>query len=166
MKRHLITYFFSYMTITLLFVSCLKLDFGEPGIVGSGLDKKKMLDLINEVRGKGCKCGFKNMPKVQLLAWNDTLEFVANNHSDDMSKKKYFSHINKENQDPGDRLDKVNFRWTTFGENIAKGQSTEEQVMNSWIKSTSHCKNMMNPVFTLVGVARVNNYWTQVFATQ
>lgn len=151
---------------TIIFNSCLKLEFGEPGVVGSGLDKNKMLDLINQLRAAGCKCGFTNMPKVQLLKWNDSLEAVALNHSTDMSQKKYFSHINKENLDPGDRLDKFQFLWSAFGENIAKGQSTEEQVMDSWRKSTGHCKNMMNANFTLVGVARVNNYWTQVFATR
>ena len=159
-------FFVTFFLGTIILNSCLKLEFGQPGVVGSGLDKNKMLDLINQLRTAGCKCGFTNMPKVQPLIWNDSLEVAALNHSTDMSQKKYFSHINKENLDPGDRLDKLQFRWSAFGENIAKGQSTEEQVMDSWRKSTGHCKNMMNPSFTLVGVARVNNYWTQVFATR
>ena len=114
----------------------------------------------------GCKCGNVNMPKVKPLTWNDTLSLAALNHSTDMSEKGYFSHINKENLTPGDRLRNINFLWRSYGENIALGQPDEENVMQAWLKSPGHCQNIMNASFKLVGVARVNNYWTQVFASK
>lgn len=39
-----------------------------------------------------------------------------------------------------------------------------------WMKSTGHCKNILNPAFTEIGVGyvtggvRYNRFWTQVFA--
>ncbi|HEY1023735.1 MAG TPA: CAP domain-containing protein, partial [Sphingobacteriaceae bacterium] len=51
----------------------------------------------------------------------------------------------------------------SYGENIAAGQRSIDQVMSSWIKSPGHCKNLMNPNFTEIGVAQANYYWVQNF---
>jgi hypothetical protein len=37
------------------------------------------------------------------------------------------------------------------------------EVMNGWIKSPGHCKNLMNPQFKEVGVAEDHTYWVQDF---
>jgi uncharacterized protein YkwD len=62
----------------------------------------------------------------------------------------------------------------TWGENIAKGQQTPEQVVQGWMDSDGHCSNIMNAGFNLIGVGyfagmgsnpRFNSelYWTQNF---
>lgn len=51
----------------------------------------------------------------------------------------------------------------TAGENIAAGQRTPEQVMNSWMNSPGHKANILNSDFTHIGVAYYNNYWVQMF---
>jgi len=156
----LFTPFFAVLT------SCTKENTSTISTDEINLDKKLMLSLINNVRSTGCKCGTKTMPKVNLLAWSDTLAKAAFLHSADMNQKNYFSHTNKENLGPGERLRNLNYIWYACGENIAKGQQNEEQVMNSWITSPGHCENIMSPLYKFVGVARVNNYWTQVFASK
>jgi uncharacterized protein YkwD len=57
------------------------------------------------------------------------------------------------------------------GENIAGGQQTPQEVVDAWLRSPGHCRNIMGD-FTHLGVSYVNrpgttyvNYWTQVFAT-
>ena len=37
--------------------------------------------------------------------------------------------------------------------------------MDAWMNSPGHRANLVNGNFTEVGVARVGNYWTQVFGT-
>lgn len=150
----------------IILISCTKENNQINSTIEVNLDKVKMLSLINAVRSTGCKCGSTNMPKVNPLAWNDTLAVAALNHSTDMNVKGYFSHTNKENLDPGDRLRNLKFPWRTYGENIALGQINEEDVMQAWLNSPGHCQNIMEESFKLVGVARVNNYWTQVFASK
>ena len=49
------------------------------------------------------------------------------------------------------------------GENIAFGQSTIDIVMDEWLKSEGHCKNLMNPSFKEIGVAENHKYWVQDF---
>jgi uncharacterized protein YkwD len=53
-------------------------------------------------------------------------------------------------------------------ENIAVGQSTPSQVVNSWMNSSGHRKNILNPNYKITGVAAVADasgrlYWGQQF---
>lgn len=56
------------------------------------------------------------------------------------------------------------------GENIAAGQRTAERVVQAWMNSEGHRKNIMNPRYTEVGVACYHDpnqayhyYWSQHF---
>ncbi len=57
--------------------------------------------------------------------------------------------------------------YRTAGENIAMGQTTPEQVMNGWMNSDGHRKNILSSNFTHIGVGYVESngqtYWTQMF---
>lgn len=125
-----------------------------------------MLGLVNEVRTKGCTCGATAMPSVPELSWNDLLAKAAYDHSNDMKANDYFSHTGIGNTTPGDRISAVGYNWRVYGENIALGQTTEQMVMNSWLSSEGHCKNIMNKNFKDIGSGRSGNYWTQVFGAK
>ena len=47
-------------------------------------------------------------------------------------------------------------QYRTAGENIAKGQRTPEEVMNAWMNSDGHRKNILNASYTTIGVAYYN----------
>ncbi len=63
------------------------------------------------------------------------------------------------------------FTISLWGENVARGQQTPDEVMCgtfSWMLSAGHCANILEPTYTHVGIAvRVGAaegpYWTQVF---
>ena len=59
-------------------------------------------------------------------------------------------------------------KWMAFGENIAYGQCTPAEVVNAWMNSEGHRKNILSPKFKQIGIGCVkrngNGYnWTQVF---
>ena len=126
----------------------------------------ELLDMVNQVRVNGCNCGSTFMPPVAALTWNDELGKAAFAHSEDMKTNNYFSHTGSDNSNAGERVTKEGYTWTTCGENIAWGQTSEQLVMNSWLKSEGHCKNIMNKAFKEMGAGRSDNYWTQVFGTK
>ena len=130
----------------------------------TNINKTKILKLINNARTKGCNCGSDYYPPVNKLVWNDKLEKAAQNHSNYMNTKNKFSHKGKNGSNPGTRISKTGYNWSTYGENIAAGNTTEEDVIQGWLDSPGHCSNLMNPDFTEVGVATSGPYWTQVFA--
>lgn len=58
------------------------------------------------------------------------------------------------------------YAWTSYGENVANGYTTEQIVMNAWLGSEDHCKNIMNAGFKDIGVGRDGNYWTEEFGSK
>jgi uncharacterized protein YkwD len=130
--------------------------------------KKEFLSRINEARHKGCNCGDVYMPPAAPLNWNDDLEKAAISHAQDMYYKNYFSHTSKDGRTTSDRVINAGYTFKGYkafyvGENIALGQMTIDEVMEGWLKSPGHCKNLMNPAFKEVGVAQFNQYWVQDF---
>ncbi len=124
----------------------------------------QLLDMVNKIRQSGCKCDTENMTPVGPLAWNDLLGKAAFLHSEDMNKRNYFDHKSPEGETFVDRAKSVGYNsFTALGENIARGQSTEQEVFNSWIKSKAHCKAIMNGQFKEMGLGRSGNCWTQTF---
>ncbi|WP_286167014.1 CAP domain-containing protein [Clostridium sp. D33t1_170424_F3] len=79
-----------------------------------------------------------------------------------------FSHTRPDGRSFSTALTEQNVSYRSSGENIAWGQKTPEQVMQGWMNSEGHRKNIMNAKFTSIGVgyhrnASGVNYWTQLF---
>ena len=106
------------------------------------------------------------MKPVQPVSWNEALAQAAANHSQFMNNKKKFSHIGRGGSDPGDRIRAAGYQWKAYGENIGFNYTDEETVMKAWLQSVNHCRNIMNPNFKEMGVARVGAYWTQDFGAR
>ncbi|MFD5647478.1 CAP domain-containing protein, partial [Streptomyces anulatus] len=101
---------------------------------------------------------------------NDQLNTAAQRHSADMEAKDYFSHTSQDGRDPGDRITAAGYQWSTYGENIAKGQRTPADVMRSWMDSPGHRANILNCSFKEIGVGKQDSgggpVWTQVFGAR
>jgi uncharacterized protein YkwD len=136
------------------------------GDVVYNVSKSALLQLVNNVRTTGCTCGTTVMPAAGTVVWNDDLAKAAYDHSVDMNSNNYFSHTGLDGSDPGQRITASGYSWTSYGENIALGYTTEQAVMNGWLNSEGHCKNIMNASFKDMGVGRAGNYWTQAFGAR
>lgn len=65
-------------------------------------------------------------------------------------------------------LDEGGVAYMAAGENIAAGQSSAQEVMNSWMNSSGHRANILNGGFGRVGIGYVQGgsygtYWVQIF---
>lgn len=127
--------------------------------------QQKLLDLVNKVRATGTQCGSTFYPPTTPITWNNTLAQAAQKHSDYMDSKNDLNHTGANGSNPGERITAEGYQWSTYGENIAVGYPTEEAVIQGWLESEGHCKNIMNPDFKEMGIATKGAYWTQVFAT-
>ena len=81
-----------------------------------------------------------------------------------MAANRHFDHISKEGEDLGDRLDKVDYSWIKIGENLAYGYHDFYSVMKAWKKSPSHCRMLMDPDVTKMGMSKHRIYWVQSFS--
>lgn len=107
-----------------------------------------------------------------VLTRDAELELAAQRHTDDMVARDFFAHVAPEGTDPGDRIAAAGYDWWAYGENIAAGQRTPRQVMAGWMKSPGHCRNVLEPGFTELGVGTATaaatispgtGTWTQAF---
>lgn len=127
------------------------------------INKNELLNLVNELRSKGCNCGSIAMPPVKKLNWDYQLERAALLHSIDMNTNSYFDHVSIDGSTYADRINGTSYQGSPGGENIAYGYPDEQSVFNGWRNSSGHCLNMMNAGFTDIAVGRSGNYWTMVF---
>ncbi|MGK4585544.1 sigma-70 family RNA polymerase sigma factor [Kitasatospora sp. HPMI-4] len=123
--------------------------------------QQQVIDLVNVERAKaGCK----------PVRSNSRLQSAAQGQSDDMSARNFFDHTNPDGAGPQSRIDAAGYQWSTWGENIAHGQSSPADVMDSWMHSPGHRANILNCAFTELGVGVHQGgsggpYWTQDFGT-
>lgn len=150
----------------LALAGCIKIESSKPTFADAPAnpDKSALLTLVNQYRTAGCNCGSTYYPPTSPISWNDSLEKAAKEHSDDMNAHNYFDHTGSDGTTVGERISRYGYLWFTCGENIAEGYATEKDVVEGWIKSEGHCKNIMNPAFKDMGVATAGKYWTQDFA--
>jgi len=129
--------------------------------VGTALENE-VVRLTNAERVKG-GCG--------PLKHDARLRRAAFGHSADMVKNDYFDHDSQDGRDMVDRMRATGFTGSAWAENIAMGQRSAAEVVQSWMNSDGHRQNIMNCSYTLIGVGAAKDaqgqiYWTQDFAAR
>jgi uncharacterized YkwD family protein len=102
------------------------------------------------------------------LTENSELSRIARIKSNDFIKNNYFSHTSPTYGSPFDMLKSFGITFTAAAENIAKGQGTAADAMNSWMNSSGHRANILNSTYNQIGVgvardSKGNLFWTQLF---
>jgi uncharacterized YkwD family protein len=105
---------------------------------------------------------------IPSLKENGELSLIARDKSQDFINKNYFAHNSPTYGTPFEMLRTYGIKFTEAGENIAKGQKSAVEVMDSWMNSPGHRENILNPNFNKLGVGVVEDnkgvlYWTQIF---
>lgn len=119
--------------------------------------EQKVAELVNIERQKN---------GLAPLTLDSAISKVARIKSKDMSDNNYFAHQSPTYGSAGDMLKQYGINWSAWGENIAAGQRTPEEVVNAWMNSEGHRANILSPNFSKIGVGYVNNgrpNWTQMF---
>ncbi|HHI70264.1 MAG TPA: CAP domain-containing protein [Rhodobacteraceae bacterium] len=91
-------------------------------------------NLINQQRARKGRKPLRIDPRLQA---------AAQAHACDMAVKGYFSHTSPGGSGPKRRVQRQACRSGFVAENIAVGQTSAEGVMNSWMSSSGHRKNIL-----------------------
>lgn len=156
--------------ILALFSACETEDFTPEDAQAAEVAENKthamsqLLNLVNQLRSKGCDCGSNHMPPVARLNWNSDLDDAALRHAYDMDTNNFFDHTGSDGTDVSKRVSDTGYTWQAVGENIAWGYQDIQSVFLGWKDSPGHCRNMMSVHFQHMGGARVGKYWVQTFA--
>lgn len=116
----------------------------------------QVIQLTNAQRRKN------GLPDLQA---DPSLSKVAREKANDMQTKHYFSHTSPTYGSPFDMMRDFGISYRAAGENIAQGQRTAEEVVNAWMNSEGHRRNILSPDYTHIGVgySQTGNYWSQMF---
>jgi uncharacterized protein YkwD len=136
----------------------------EPKLVLSA-EEQQVLDLTNKERTK---------LKLPLLKPNPVLFKIARAHSANMAKQEKMEH-KLDNKDTFQRTKEGGYKYEVCGENVGEGKDaprekhTVEQMINWWMDSPEHRKNIVLDEFTEIGIGAVkgkngHTYYTQLFA--
>ena len=131
---------------------------------------QSVLSSVNAARAKA-GCG--------PLRIDAALMAAAKSHAKAMAEQNFFGHGGKDGSRFSSRIKRQGYSFRTAAENIAAGQKTAGQVVQNWLKSPGHRRNILNCKMTETGIAVVDQpgdkplrgsryplryYWVQVFA--
>lgn len=117
----------------------------------------EILELVNNIRAEA---------GVSPLTLDTTLCQAATVRAIEMDNTGVFSHTRPDGTDCWSVFKLYGITYRTCGENIAMGQRTPAQVVESWRNSPGHYANMVKAGFGKIGVGMSNSnriYWVQMF---
>ncbi|MFC4856455.1 CAP domain-containing protein [Actinophytocola glycyrrhizae] len=126
-----------------------------PPTATGGTAQDQVVSLVNTFRGEA-GCGPVSVD-AQLTA-------AAQGHAEDMSERDYFSHTSLDGRTFDQRIRNAGYP-SPGAENIARGARTAERVMQMWMESDGHRRNILNCDLATIGVGleRDGFYWVQNF---
>ncbi|MEO6866951.1 MAG: CAP domain-containing protein [Gaiellales bacterium] len=120
--------------------------------------EQRVHDLVNAERAKAGLAPVK---------YNQTVDNAAEKHASHMAKVGQMAHAGIGDGDPGQRIRAEGWN-KAWGENVATGQRSPEQVVREWMDSPTHRRNILDPNFREMGVALAvdqsgRTFWAQEF---
>jgi uncharacterized protein YkwD len=132
-----------------------------------------MYNLVNAAR----QTHLPSIVGTARLTWHDGLAAVARGHSADMMRRQYVAHVTPEGITAARRIENHRIRYVACGENIGivYGESAhtaqavhdiQNAFMNQPRSMTNHRGNVLNPVWTHIGIGIAYNEDGSLVATQ
>lgn len=140
--------------LLLVFLTVIGAQFIYSGITADLVAGKKtditvesLLDATNTERQRA------DLP---LLMINHKLNQASNSKAQDMFKKQYWAHVSPDGVQPWKWLEDEGYDFSKAGENLAKDYTSTDAVINAWMNSVEHRKNILSPDYQDVGFAVVD----------
>lgn len=122
-------------------------------------ERSDAIRLINKARTA------QGLPR---LSTSTKLNKVALLHAQELEsrgyglKSRFNSHRSLDGSNMTQRMAKVGVKSCVSVENLAWGQKSAQEVVNDWLVSKDHLKNIMYPKINRIGLARHNRTWVMV----
>lgn len=115
-------------------------------------------NIFNAVNNERIKLG------INPLQRDDKLDIIAQNKLNDILKYNYWSHINPTTgATPRYWLDKEYYNFFSTGENLAKEFNYTNEIIDAWMLSPTHKKNIVNEKYKKTGIAVDGDLVVQIF---
>ncbi|MFH0955871.1 MAG: CAP domain-containing protein [Candidatus Falkowbacteria bacterium] len=116
-------------------------------------DAKKIIELTNNLRQAVSLPNLLESPKLAQAAWQKV---------EDMALNQYFAHVSPTGVSLRNWLEKIGYKYSIAGENLAVGFSRPEDVVLAWKNSPTHYDNIIEKKYTEIGVAMAEGKFEQI----
>jgi uncharacterized protein YkwD len=109
----------------------------------------------------------------QPLTLDSRLTAAAQRHAEDMLARSYFGHLGPDGKTVRERARASGYDWAAIGENLAEGQQSAKEAVESWMRSAGHRENILDRRYIQTGVglafgrdSKTGDYrilWVQTF---
>jgi uncharacterized protein YkwD len=89
---------------------------------------------------------------LQPLTLDLPLDAAAQSHAEDMLQRSYFAHRGRDGGTVRERARAAGYQWQAIGENLAMGQLSPKEVVESWMRSPGHRENILDRRYLQTGV--------------
>lgn len=115
--------------------------------------EQELLDEMNDARARG-ECCQDSCPEENLapLEVNAHLQRVATEYAVTCSQRGFIDHTGELGESPLDRTLAADFVGCAQGENLARGYNGAREVVDAWLASPEHCRNLLAPEYSVAGV--------------
>jgi uncharacterized protein YkwD len=131
----------------------------------SKVEVEQVLSYLNTFRAQPRFCGRQSFAAAGPLRWEARLELAAQGHAAELAQGDQLNHVAANGRSLRERLRGNAYLAYRVGENLAAGQESQEEVLQTWSSSAKHCENIMQPDFQDValvcasGPGKYGRYW-------
>ncbi len=150
--------YFSILCIVFVLFS-----FVSVNVVAQEYDAVIVKEMVNDARSESRYCGGKSCPSVESLISDPRLDAIALEHAKNMAEYDRLSHVDSNGRGASERLEDAGYAWWVYAENIAEGYRDENELVEGWLQSPRHCKNIMDSDVTHFGFASFHGYACMIF---
>lgn len=135
---------FSYIAAVAFIAAC----FAPVSASAQTATATRLIDYINAARVQN---GMKALPEHARLTQ------AARVHARDMAENGFVDHKGSDGSNLQERVTRTRYAWTMVAENVAAGKKTVQEVVQGWMKSAGHRKNILNEEAREIGAGHVSN---------
>jgi uncharacterized protein YkwD len=120
----------------------------------SGPQRQEICRLVNSIR---------SWHSAEPLKLDAQLSETAQSFAKQMVNEGFFDHTTPDGKTMQARFKEAGITYRYSGENIARGSSEASDVMQLWMRSSSHKQNILQKHFRKIGVGYFDKHWVQIF---
>ena len=130
----------------------------KPGILGfaSQIAPEKVIELTNKERQAN------NLP---ILTYNKELSEAAQAKAIDMFANNYWAHVSPQGTEPWTFMNNAGYGYLHAGENLARDFNNPNSIVEAWMASPTHKRNILDGRYRDIGIAVVDGYINGVETT-
>ncbi len=114
------------------------------------LQTTEILNIVNQTRVQY---------NLDRLVENEKLQMAAQAKADYLLTEQLFSHSGKNGEPFSTWIKQYDYNYLRVGENLAIFFTDNQAIVNAWLASEAHRKNILNPYYTETGLAVKQGYY-------